>query len=436
MGEFGNFTALVTIVPEKLDPLRVLLNTIGDNIPANGIIDFAAIPNVHFMRWVILDSSTDIRGKKIDASLALGADFDGTTTAFLQGLVKAAQSGLDRIYQYCDGFPGANNSEGLIDYLLRNSVPTSAYYAGYRGRSVGQVRAESGLRDSIEELVDQNYTTFKSTRSESVFAQIKQRLFVGDGGNFAWAKSPYTPYQGKPLDALTISIGFIGIAYGYFCLKARVPTAYKSIPIYAVVVLIAILRLKESTDQQWTGTPDPKLVDELLEDEDRTLIVQNQLTHVVNIKPGLFRLSALRFVLFAIDWLAANKFYTGSLGGIPSIHFARWMIIDQGRRLLFFSNFDGSWENYLGDFIDRAHQGLTGVWSNTDGFPKSQFLVNGGATNEQLFKNWTRYHQIPTQVWYTANPQLTVQNINNNTAVRTGLLDTSADEVEDWVRLL
>jgi hypothetical protein len=292
------------------------------------------------------------------------------------------------------------------------------------------------LRDSIEELVDQNFTTFKSTRSESVFAQIKQRLFVGDGGNFAWAKSPYTPYQGKPLDALTISIGFIGIAYGYFCLKARVPAAYKSIPIYAVVVLIAILRLKESTDQQWTGTPDPKLVDELLEDEDRTLIVQNQLTHVVNIKPGLFRLSALRFVLFAIDWLAANKFYTGSLGGIPSIHFARWMIIDQGRRLLFFSNFDGSWENYLGDFIDRAHQGLTGVWSNTDGFPKSQFLVNGGATNEQLFKNWTRYHQIPTQVWYTANPQLTVQNINNNTAVRTGLLDTSADEVEDWVRLL
>ena len=33
--------------------------------------------------------------------------------------------------------------------------------------------------------------------------------------------------------------------------------------------------------------------------------------------------------------------------------------------LLFLSNYGGSWESYLEDFITKAHTGLTGVWSNT-----------------------------------------------------------------------
>jgi hypothetical protein len=432
----GNFTAIVDIAPGKLNPLRELLNRIGDNIPGNGIIDFAGIPNVYFMRWVILDASTDIHDHAIAATLAFGADFDVTTTDFLHGLVKAALAGLDQIYQHCEGFPGANNPAELITYLQRNSVKTSTYYAGYRGRSVAQIRDESELRRSVQNFLGQNYQTLKSAKPETVLKQIKGLLFGADTDKFAWAESPYVPYLGMPIDAVTVSIGAVAIAYCYFCVRSPVPVLYKLIPFYIIAALLVTLLFKEATDKQWTGTPDPKLVDELLEDEDRTLIVQNQLTHIVNIKPGPFRLASLRFVLFAINWLAANKFFTGNLGGIPSIHFARWMIIDQGRRLLFFSNFDGSWENYLGDFIDRAHQGLTGVWSNTDGFPKTHFLINDGATNEELFKNWARYHQIPTQVWYTSNPQLTVQNINNNTAIRSGLLDTTAAEADAWVRLL
>ena len=56
-------------------------------------------------------------------------------------------------------------------------------------------------------------------------------------------------------------------------------------------------------------------------------------------------------------------------------------MIDNGRRLLFLSNFDGSWENYLDDFIDKASIGLTGVWSNTLKFPRTYFLVLGGASD-------------------------------------------------------
>ena len=45
--------------------------------------------------------------------------------------------------------------------------------------------------------------------------------------------------------------------------------------------------------------------------------------------------------------------------------------------LLFLSNYGGSWESYLEDFITKAHSGLTGIWSNTVGFPKTSNLFHG-----------------------------------------------------------
>src|SRR5262249_54732006 len=53
---------------------------------------------------------------------------------------------------------------------------------------------------------------------------------------------------------------------------------------------------------------------------------QNQLTHIVDIKPGWFRLFTVWIVLTVIDVLARVEFVNGDLGGITSIHFARWVI--------------------------------------------------------------------------------------------------------------
>ncbi len=95
----------------------------------------------------------------------------------------------------------------------------------------------------------------------------------------------------------------------------------------------------------------------------------------MSLRPGPLRALSTRVVLAAIDFLAHEIFTRGSLGNISSIHFARWVLIDEGRRLLFFSNYDGSWEKHLGDFIDKAAVGLTSVWSNTEGFPKTVLLA-------------------------------------------------------------
>ena len=165
------------------------------------------------------------------------------------------------------------------------------------------------------------------------------------------------------------------------------------------------------------------------------VVVQNQLTHLVAIKPERFRVVTLKFVLWVINLAAVVEYYKGELGGISSIHFAHWVLTDSNKRLIFYSNFDGSWENYLGDFTDKASEGLTGVWSNTIGFPKAHNLIGMGARDEQRFKEWARQNQIETQVWYSAYPDLSVLNINNNTRIRSDLFRPLSDKaLSKWCR--
>ncbi len=101
------------------------------------------------------------------------------------------------------------------------------------------------------------------------------------------------------------------------------------------------------------------------------------------------------------------------------------------------SNFDGSWESYLGDFIDKASRGLTAVWSNTKEFPRTRNLLREGATDGPRFRQWARGSQCGTNAWYTAYPELTMTAIDNNSAIREDLLTRLDDEgTTTWLRRL
>jgi hypothetical protein len=192
------------------------------------------------------------------------------------------------------------------------------------------------------------------------------------------------------------------------------------------------LRRKEKRDLNQTPPANSGHIRKVSKREDR--IAQNHLASITIVKSGWFR----RFTLKVVLWLANTVARTsdkGELVGIPSIHFAHWVLIDNGRRLLFFSNFDGSWGNYLDDFIDKASFGLTGIWSNTVGFPPTRFLVLDGAKNGPDFKAFARDSQTPSLVWYSAYTTLTVQNVDSDSAIREGVFTTLDDsETKDWLQ--
>jgi hypothetical protein len=139
-------------------------------------------------------------------------------------------------------------------------------------------------------------------------------------------------------------------------------------------------------------------------------------------------------VLFGAN-LVARVSTNGRLLGLDSLHFAHWALIDRDMRMLFLTNYDGSWENYLDDFIDKASCGLTAIWSNTFNFPRTRFLFFDGAQDERNFKAISRTTQFTTNVWYSAYPGLTVACIENNTAICEGLRQPSAAfDAAAWLR--
>src|SRR5438132_469326 len=202
----------------------------------------------------------------------------------------------------------------------------------------------------------------------------------------------------------------------------------------ALGIAYVVFRRQETRDEPDPRAPDPKNVAAIVAREN--FHAHNHLAAVSVIKPGLLRRAALKVVFAAIAQLATNLFRPGWLGTLGTIHFARWVRVPGTRDLIFLSNYGGSFESYLEDFITIAHLGLTAVWSNTEGFPRASNLVQQGASDGDFFKRWARRQQVPTGCWYSAYPQLTTTNIRTNAAIRQGLgTILTEEEARRWLLL-
>jgi hypothetical protein len=201
------------------------------------------------------------------------------------------------------------------------------------------------------------------------------------------------------------------------------------------LVLIAIQELvDEVDDMKWNSadrTPMKREREDLVVPNH---ISQNHFVSVTPVKPGWLRQVVLRIVLFLTNHLARILYDPRGLAGIPSIHFARWQLLDGGRRLMFATNYDGGWGGYLGDFVAIAAFGMNAIWGNTGGFPRTFYLFFGGVTDEQRFKCYARNSQFETLLWYQRYPDLSLAAIRRNSELREELARLS-DYLEPATRL-
>ena len=161
---------------------------------------------------------------------------------------------------------------------------------------------------------------------------------------------------------------------------------------------------------------------------------QNLLASVSTMKPGLFR----RMTLRAAFWLIAHENprvnRPGFLGTMGVIHFARWVLLPGTDKLCFWSNHTGSWESYVEIFIQRQGEGVTSIWSNTRGFPRTRNLFGLGARDGDRLRRWARRQQYPAGFWYAAYPDLTLERIRRNAAIRQGIAAAVTDaDAADWL---
>ena len=412
-------TFVSRVKPHKVDELRALLNEIGKDIPGNRHIPFTSFRLLHFASLVLHEDPG------YGSLLVFESNFDGPLEGYLDELYDRAAEALHRLYGCCSDYSAttAGDRAQILSYLRAHVLRPNAYYVGTVGRTLERIKQENALRDSLEDRLDD---LVKKGEGGLMPGPIKQTLqdFVRNQSELGWAihsQSRQTAVERFMRWIKIIALGLIALVL----LPALIPIA---------IVWLIVLRWKETHDPVAPNLEDKDHTRQLVEREDRTHIVQNHMASIYIVKPGLFRQFTLRGVLSIVN-LAARISTNGTLLGIPSIHFAHWSLVDNGRRLLFLSNFDGSWENYLDDFIDKASVGLTAIWSNTERFPRTRFLVLDGSRDGARFKVFARDAQRYTNVWYSAYPDLTVQTIDTNSRIREGLfmsLDDTATRAWLW----
>jgi hypothetical protein len=409
--------------PGAVDDLKSLLAKMGDGVANGSVIDFGALSGVHFARLMVIDADTDQSGAPLPAHLFLLSDFDVSAARHLAELVDTAGEGIDRVFGHCDGYPtgGVATREQRLGYLRRHVVKEGARYVNTRGRTASQVRQEAELRAAIEDFLD----TGDWSGREPGDVRRAVREFVEQEPALAWAREPAERpgFLARAREkAHLVAIPLLSLPF--------LPLAIVAAPIYAI-----LLRRHERADQSPHHKPTEERVHELAALEDH--LVQNPFTAVGHVKPSRFRRGTLIVVLFYLDYAARHIFNRGNLAGVKTIHFARWVLIDDKRRAFFASNYDGSQEAYMDDFIDKVAWGLNLVFSNGVGYPRTRWLVFGGARDELAFKDFLRLHQVPTRVWYTAYGGLTALNIQQNEQIRAGLHgELSSDDERAWVQSL
>jgi deferrochelatase/peroxidase EfeB len=212
--------------------------------------------------------------------------------------------------------------------------------------------------------------------------------------------------------------------------------AWVALIVVAVVAIVGYLALRkaEAADSVEVHS-SPKDVNKAMFDRENRL-AQNHMISITQRKPGWLRWFTARLAFWVVG-LAATKYYQpGFLSDIGTIHFARWVTVPKTRTLIFLSNYGGSWESYLEDFITKAHAGLTAIWSNTVGFPRTENLFQLGATDGDHFKRFARHSMAPTLFWYSAYPDLTTATIRSNALIRSGLSGAmTEDEAVNWLAL-
>lgn len=416
-------TVRASILSSGRDRVRELLDTIREKGHDGGPFPFARMDEVHFARLFLLEEAIDLDGEVIPASLVYMADVDGAARPHLESLCRVSRDGVDELFGHCTGYPSTRTHVARVEWMEQHLLDSSAYYVHDVGRTVRQVHEEARFHEAVGHLLDSTDIGYGASGARGVRRRVQELVLAQPELGWA-ARSPGGPglrYRlGKAREIVTVVVPAL------LLLPLLVPV---------VAAWLVAVRLLEVTDRTNSAPPDRDRVREIESYEDH--LAQNPFTAVGFVKPGAVRRITMRVALRGLDLACRHVYHRDNLAGITSIHFARWLVIDDGRRAMFASSYDGTLESYMDDFIDRVAWGVNLVFSNGVGYPRTRWLVLGGARDELTYKRHLRRHQVPTVVFYSAYAELTAPNVDAHTRLRRGLTRAADEEgARRWLALL
>jgi hypothetical protein len=440
-------TVLAAIRSGEEERLRGVLRAIGDDIPGRRLKDAAERPHIdfcrsrttHFARFAILDHPDRGPERK---RLLYSSNYDGDLDGHLAELM-AVTSDMDAIWGHCEAYTDAARFGAFI---RAHACEPEAFYIAFRDETVERIQQSIALRRQVQPLIDTAAAGSLATilpglsTDEPAWVLAIRNAVSRAGWDISAAIERLIRAVPIVIDLprAVVRSGFANVFRG----ARRITASLNRYPIVRWANSITRNRLPPRRSVHSSVALDTSAVpvplepgDEIPGDLNRVppafredVVTQNQLTLITVVRAG--QGDRVRAVMSAIDSYSKRLAPPGSLIGISTIHFVRWLLIDNGRRLMLLSDYDGSWENYIDEFAELILSGLDAIWETSYGYPPD------GASDLMAFKRFLRSHQVPSEVFYSAYPEETVLNIVNDRALARACSDAAADRMGALLRQL
>jgi hypothetical protein len=432
-------TILAAIRPGEEAPLRRVLRPIGDDIKGTRLdeavlrprVEFVRSRAIHFARFAILDDPDRGTARK---RLLYSANYDGDLDSHLAELM-GITSDMNAIWGRLEGYAGLGD---FPRFIRAHAHEPEAFYIAFRDATVDRVQNAIAARRCAQTLLGGGspdpLAALRSRPSRRLPPGANDLLVAFDDAASSVAAAfdrlvralPIVVDGGRAIARCGFRNVFLGTQrivasldrYLLFRWLNRVTRNHmpsQRSPYSSLVFDNCSAPVPLEPGDEMPSTSDPESIPTFRED----VVTQNQLTVVTVVKPG--EVDRVRAVMAAIDSFSKRLARPGSLIGISTIHFVKWLVIDEGRRLIMVSDYDGSWESYIDEFAEMILSGLDAIWETAYGYPPD------GARDLPAFKRFLRSHQVPSEVFFSAYPDATVLNIANDQALARACADSSAE---------
>jgi hypothetical protein len=426
-------TVLAPLRPGEAERLRVVLRAIGDDIDGRRIgaarrphIDFPRSRTIHFARFAILDDPD--RGAP-HQRLLFSSNYDGELDDHLAELVRLT-SDMAAIWGACEGYSGP---EAFAAFIRAHAHQPAAFYIAFPEADA------AGISHAID--VRRQALAIAHASPLTAFERLRAAFSTGPGSLVPRALIDGVRRLARalplPLD-LARAVASSGFPAVYRA-TLKLIASLDRYPVFRLVNRVTSNRLpprqspyssiEVDSCAPWAPRVPGDEIPSTLRATPPTFredaVTQNQLTLVTVVDPR--QVARVRAVMAAIDSYAKRLAPRGSLIGISTIHFVRWLLIDEGRRLMMLSDYDGSWESYIDEFAEMILSGLDAIWESSFGFPPD------GARDVPAFKRFLRSHQVPSEIFYSSYPTATVLNVAEDLRLAQALTDDDEHAVKTWL---
>ncbi len=396
-----------------------------------------SLDGTFFISWLTVPSQVYGHKDKLPARIIFMSSYVGSKKNHIATLVKGMGDRLREIFSFSDEFPKHHlDDKSLIGFMNRKSS-FNAYYSGFKFISTSSVASEHRLRKYVFDWAEAKSNTpeFTALTPAAIKSEIEKE--VNNHPDFDSVKkqpdgyrksiwqmlAPFAVFLMVMVVSLFIAIGSIWWEMGIWGFWGWLLPAFLLIMFF----LLIMLRRDENIES-------PPI--EVISDEDYLDIVSREKNKVVNemtviapLKPGMFRRI---FLALSLRLVAMVRYFAY----IPTVHTARWLQLDGGKRLVFIATFDNQSEAYAHDFVDseKRSRNLAVIFSHVMGFPQTRWLIHRGTDYRKTYMKGVRSFQFKTQFWYAFNTDLSVENLKNNRAFRLGLnRNMKDDEIRKWL---